>query len=107
LDCVRAGDRRGDRSRGHTALDHVGPALGAEARAAQPSQAALHRRVVIRALSCAASITGSTTIGFMPDVRAIAAAIGLSVVGCSLMAGMPVAQAPPIEPSPLPICFPA
>ena len=46
LDRLRAGDRRGDRSRRHAAVDHVGPALGAEAGSAHDQEAAVHRCVV-------------------------------------------------------------
>src|SRR5215831_8554307 len=71
------------------------------------TRACHHRYHASTALSCAPSMTGSTTIWFMPDVRASVAAIELSALRCSLIAGMPVAQAPPIEPSPLPMLFPA
>ena len=43
----------------------------------------------------------------MPAVRASVAATQPSTLRCSLIAGIPVAQAPPIEPSPLPMLLPA
>ena len=66
-----------------------------------------HRYHASTAFSFALSMTGSTTIWFMPDVRATSAAMESSILRCSLTAGIPVAQAPPIEPWPLPISFPA
>ena len=46
LDRLGAGDRRSDRSRRDPALDHVRPALGAEAGRAHDEEAAVHRCVV-------------------------------------------------------------
>ena len=46
LDRLGAGDRRSDRSRRDPPLDHGRPAVRAEARAAHPPQAAVHRCVV-------------------------------------------------------------
>ena len=46
LDRLGAGDRRGDRPRRHQTLDHVRPALSAEAGRAYDEEAAVHRRVV-------------------------------------------------------------
>ena len=42
LDRLGAGDRRSDRSRRYAALDHVGPALGAEAGSAHDEEAAVY-----------------------------------------------------------------
>ena len=47
LDRLGAGDRRSDRSRRYQALDHVRPALGAEAGSAHHEEAAVYRRVVM------------------------------------------------------------
>ena len=47
LDRLGAGDRRSDRSRRYQALDHVRPALGAEAGTAYNEEAAVHRCVVM------------------------------------------------------------
>ena len=68
---------------------------------------AVQRYQASTALSRALSITGRTTIWFIPEARASDAAIDSSCFRCSLSAGMPVAQAPPMLPSPLRIVLEA
>jgi helix-turn-helix protein len=61
-----------------------------------------HRTTRTPKLSTALSIAGRTMIWFIPETRASDAAVDVSCFGSSQIAGMPVAQAPPIGPSPLP-----
>ena len=79
----------------------AGVVVGQKCRLSRQRSRAAHRYHASIALSSAPSMTGRTTTWFMPDFRASDAAINSSCFRFSLTAGMPVAQAPPIEPSPL------